>query len=161
MTDLSTTYLGLKLKNPIVVSAGPLQREVDAVREMEEAGAAAVVMHSLFEEQIEIESEELNRFLEQGTRELRRVAALPSRPGELQPRTRSLPGTPGAGEEGGAHPRHRQPERQFDGRVDALRQDDGRSRRRRHRAEHLLCGRQSRDCPARKWSRCTTTWYAR
>jgi len=67
MTDLSTTYLGLKLKNPIVVSAGPLQREVEAVREMEAAGAAAVVMHSLFEEQIEIESDELNRWLEQGT----------------------------------------------------------------------------------------------
>ncbi len=67
MTDLSTTYLGLQLKNPIVVSAGPLQREVEAVREMEDAGAAAVVMHSLFEEQIDIEGEELNRWLEYGS----------------------------------------------------------------------------------------------
>jgi len=67
MIDLSTTYLGLQLKNPIVVSAGPLQREVEAVREMERAGAAAVVMHSLFEEQIDIESEELNRWLEYGS----------------------------------------------------------------------------------------------
>jgi dihydroorotate dehydrogenase (fumarate) len=67
MIDLSTTYLGLQLKNPIVVSAGPLQREVEAVREMERVGAAAVVMHSLFEEQIDIESEELNRWLEYGS----------------------------------------------------------------------------------------------
>jgi len=67
MTDLSTTYLGLQLKNPIVVSAGPLQREVGAVREMEDAGASAVVMHSLFEEQIDIEGEELNRWLEYGS----------------------------------------------------------------------------------------------
>jgi dihydroorotate dehydrogenase (fumarate) len=67
MIDLSTTYLGLQLKNPIVVSAGPLQRELEAVREMERAGAAAVVMHSLFEEQIDIESEELNRWLEYGS----------------------------------------------------------------------------------------------
>jgi len=66
MIDLSTTYLGLQLKNPIVVSSGPLQRDVEAVREMERAGAAAVVMHSLFEEQIDIESEELNRWLEYG-----------------------------------------------------------------------------------------------
>jgi len=67
MTDLSTTYLGLHLKNPIVVSASPLQRELDAVRAMEDAGASAVVMHSLFEEQIDIESEELNRWLEYGS----------------------------------------------------------------------------------------------
>jgi dihydroorotate dehydrogenase (fumarate) len=67
MIDLSTTYLGLKLKNPVVVSSSPLQRDVENVREMERAGAAAVVMHSLFEEQIDIESEELNRWLEYGS----------------------------------------------------------------------------------------------
>jgi len=67
MIDLSTRYLGFELKNPIVVSASPLQKELDLVREMEDAGASAIVMHSLFEEQIEVESEELNRFLEQGS----------------------------------------------------------------------------------------------
>jgi dihydroorotate dehydrogenase (fumarate) len=55
------------LKNPVVVSAGPLQRELDVVRQMEDAGAAAIVMHSLFEEQIDVESEELNRWLEYGS----------------------------------------------------------------------------------------------
>ena len=61
--DLSTTYLGLKLKNPLVASASPLCMEVGDVRRLEDAGASAVVLHSLFEEQIEIESDELNRFM--------------------------------------------------------------------------------------------------
>jgi len=67
MIDLSTSYLGLQLKNPVVVSSSPLQRELDNIRRMEDAGAAAVVMHSLFEEQINVESEELNRWLENAT----------------------------------------------------------------------------------------------
>ncbi len=67
MIDLSTTYLGLQLKNPVVVSASPLQQELDNIRRMEQAGAAAVVMHSLFEEQINVESLELNRWLENQT----------------------------------------------------------------------------------------------
>ena len=67
MIDLSTTYLGMHLKNPVVVSSSPLQKEIGNIRQMEDAGAAAVVMHSLFEEQIELESQELNRSLERGT----------------------------------------------------------------------------------------------
>ena len=59
--DLSTTYLGLKLKNPLVASSSPMCADVGNVRRLEDAGAAAVVLHSLFEEQIEIESEELDR----------------------------------------------------------------------------------------------------
>jgi dihydroorotate dehydrogenase (fumarate) len=61
--DLSTKYLGLNLKNPVVASASPLTRELDNVRRMEDAGVSAVVMHSLFEEQLEIESAELDRHL--------------------------------------------------------------------------------------------------
>jgi dihydroorotate dehydrogenase (fumarate) len=64
--DLSTTYLGLKLKNPLVASSSPMCEEVGNVRRMEDAGAAAVVLHSLFEEQIELESDELDRFIMQG-----------------------------------------------------------------------------------------------
>jgi dihydroorotate dehydrogenase (fumarate) len=67
MTDLSTTYLGLSLKNPLVVSAFPLCEDVDNIRRMEDAGAAAVVLHSLFEEQIDFESQHLDRFLSHGT----------------------------------------------------------------------------------------------
>lgn len=67
MIDLSTTYLGLKLKNPIVPSSSPMMKKVDNIKRMEDAGAAAVVLHSLFEEQIVRESEDLNASLEQGT----------------------------------------------------------------------------------------------
>jgi dihydroorotate dehydrogenase (fumarate) len=64
--DLSTTYLGLKLKNPLVASSSPISENVDNVKRLEDAGAAAVVLPSLFEEQIELESDELDRFLMQG-----------------------------------------------------------------------------------------------
>ncbi len=67
MVDLSTTYLGIQLKNPLVASASPLSKKVDIVRRLEDAGVGAVVMYSLFEEQIEHESKALNFFLEQGT----------------------------------------------------------------------------------------------
>ncbi|HUI09640.1 MAG TPA: dihydroorotate dehydrogenase-like protein [Bacteroidota bacterium] len=65
--DLTTSYLGLKLKNPIVPSAGPLSHTVDSMRRLEEFGAAAIVVYSLFEEQIEHETAELNHYLAQGT----------------------------------------------------------------------------------------------
>jgi dihydroorotate dehydrogenase (fumarate) len=67
MPDLSTTYLGLMLKNPLVVSASPLSKSVDTVRRLEEADAAAVVMYSLFEEEITHESFELDHYLDAGT----------------------------------------------------------------------------------------------
>ena len=54
MADLTTNYLGLTLKSPIVVSSNPLTYEVANLRHMEEAGAGAVVLYSLFEEQIEL-----------------------------------------------------------------------------------------------------------
>ena len=67
MIDLTTTYLGMPLKNPLIVSASPLSKKLDLVRRMEEAGAAAVVLYSLFEEQITHESHELDHFLSRGT----------------------------------------------------------------------------------------------
>ncbi len=66
MIDLSTTYLGLQLKNPIVASASPLSRKAEHVNQLEDAGVAAVVMYSLFEEQIIHESLELDHYLSQG-----------------------------------------------------------------------------------------------
>ncbi len=67
MVDLTTTYLGLKLKNPLVASPSPLSEKVGNVKRMQEAGIAAVVMYSLFEEQIIHESLELDHFLNRGT----------------------------------------------------------------------------------------------
>ena len=68
MLDLSTTYLGLRLASPLVASASPLCESLDNIRAMEDAGAAAVVLHSLFEEQIDLESHHLDRYLSQGER---------------------------------------------------------------------------------------------
>ncbi len=65
--DLTTTYLGLSLRNPIVPSASPLTHTLDSIRRIEDAGAGAVVMHSLFEEQITHESRELDHFLSYGS----------------------------------------------------------------------------------------------
>lgn len=67
MPDLTTTYLGLHLKNPLVVSASPLSKKVDVACRLEDAGAAAIVMYSLFEEQITHESYELDHYLSRGT----------------------------------------------------------------------------------------------
>jgi dihydroorotate dehydrogenase (fumarate) len=66
--DLSTTYMGLKLKNPLVPSAcGPLSNTLGKIRAMEDAGAAAIVMYSLFEEEILHESQELDHYLTYGS----------------------------------------------------------------------------------------------
>ncbi len=67
MVDLSTTYLGLQLKNPLVASASPLSKKLDGIRSLEDAGAGAVVMYSLFEEQIVHESLALDYYLSRGT----------------------------------------------------------------------------------------------
>jgi len=65
--NLTTTYMGLKLKNPLVPSASPLSESVDSIRSLEDAGASAVVLYSLFEEQIVEENEALDHFLSYGT----------------------------------------------------------------------------------------------
>jgi dihydroorotate dehydrogenase (fumarate) len=67
MVDLSTTYIGLELKNPLVASASPLSEKVESVQNLEQAGVSAVVMYSLFEEQITQESLKLNQDLTRGT----------------------------------------------------------------------------------------------
>ncbi len=65
--DLTTTYMGLKLKNPLVPSSSPLSKELDTIKKLEDAGASAIVMYSIFEEQISFEAEELDHFLNYGT----------------------------------------------------------------------------------------------
>ena len=67
MADLKTTYLGLELKNPVVASASPLSKKVDTVKRLEDAGVGAVVMYSLFEEQIIHQSLELDYYLSRHT----------------------------------------------------------------------------------------------
>lgn len=65
--DLSTTYLGLKLRSPLMPSACPLTRDLDEIKRAEDAGAGAIVLPSVFEEQLRRESDELDAMLEKGT----------------------------------------------------------------------------------------------
>jgi dihydroorotate dehydrogenase (fumarate) len=67
MIDLSTTYMGIKLRNPLVASSSPLCRNIGNIKRMEDAGLAAVVLQSLFEEQVLLEQRDLNTYLLQGT----------------------------------------------------------------------------------------------
>jgi len=65
--NLTTTYLGLKLRTPLVAAASPLSEEIDNIKRMEDAGASAVVLYSLFEEQLRQDRAELLHHLEHGT----------------------------------------------------------------------------------------------
>jgi dihydroorotate dehydrogenase (fumarate) len=65
--DITTTYLGLPLKNPVVASASPLSRTLDGMKRLEDAGVSAIVMYSLFEEQIVHEAGEVDHYLHYGT----------------------------------------------------------------------------------------------
>jgi dihydroorotate dehydrogenase (fumarate) len=67
MIDLSTTYLGLKLRSPLVASASPLSRDIEGICRLEDAGASAVVLYSLFEEQLRQEEADLDYHMAAGT----------------------------------------------------------------------------------------------
>jgi len=69
MIDLTTKYLGLKLRNPIVASASPLGESLDNIRRLEDHGIGAIVLPSLFEEQLDIESETVDSDLSRGAEE--------------------------------------------------------------------------------------------
>jgi dihydroorotate dehydrogenase (fumarate) len=70
MADLTTTYMGLELESPVVPSASPLSRKLDNIKLMEDAGAGAVVLYSLFEEQIEMDASQLGHLLDHGAQGL-------------------------------------------------------------------------------------------
>jgi dihydroorotate dehydrogenase (fumarate) len=73
--DLRTTYLGLELANPLVPSASTLSSRIDTLKRLEDAGAAAVVMQSLFEEQIEHDEVQTHRVLEVGVESFAEAAS--------------------------------------------------------------------------------------
>ena len=82
--DLSTTYLGLKLRTPLVPSASPLSEDVDNIKRLEDAGASAVVLYSLFEEQLRRDRLELAMNLEQGTESFPEALTYFPEPDELK-----------------------------------------------------------------------------
>ena len=84
MVDLSTSYLGLKLGLPLAVSASPLSRDVDGICRLEEAGASAVVLYSLFEEQLRQEEVDLEYHLSAGTESFAESLTYFPQPSEFQ-----------------------------------------------------------------------------
>jgi dihydroorotate dehydrogenase (fumarate) len=82
--NLNTTYLGLKLANPLVPSASPLTEKVDDIRRLEDAGAGAVVLHSLFEEQLKMESAELDYHMTHGTESFAEALSYFPQPSEFR-----------------------------------------------------------------------------
>jgi dihydroorotate dehydrogenase (fumarate) len=70
VADTKTTYIGLQLKNPLVPSASPLTRNLDDIKALEDAGASAVVLYSLFEEQISLETGDLSHLISNGAMSL-------------------------------------------------------------------------------------------
>jgi dihydroorotate dehydrogenase (fumarate) len=83
MIDLSTTYLGRTLRTPLVASASPLSHEIDGIRHLEDAGASAIVLYSLFEEQLRQESSELEYRLSEGTNSFAEAATFFPQPDEF------------------------------------------------------------------------------
>lgn len=84
MIDLTTSYLGLKLRTPLVSSASPLSQEISNIRRLEDAGASAIVLSSLFEEQLRLESLELDQRLSAGTESFAEAASFFPEPSEFQ-----------------------------------------------------------------------------
>ena len=136
--DLSTTYLGLKLKNPLVIAASPMTQKLDSLITLEEKGAAAAVFPSLFEEQIEHDSLEMTKLHEFGTRQLCRGPLVFPRGRRLSRRPGELPGGHHQGQAVGDDSDHRQPQRHEQRRLGPLCEDDARRRGRRPGVEHLL-----------------------
>jgi dihydroorotate dehydrogenase (fumarate) len=84
MIDLRTNYLGLQLRTPMVASASPLSQEIGGIRRLEDAGASAVVLYSLFEEQLRQESFELEHHLAEGTNSFAEAASFFPQPDEFR-----------------------------------------------------------------------------
>ena len=83
MPDLTTRYLGMQLRTPLVASASPLSHELDSIRRLEDAGASAIVLYSIFEEQLRRESLELDFYLSEGTESFPESLSYFPQPGEF------------------------------------------------------------------------------
>jgi len=84
MIDLRTNYLGLQLRTPLVSSASPLSQEIDGIRRLEDAGASAVGLYSLFEEQLRQESFELDHHMSEGTDSFAEATSFFPQPGQFR-----------------------------------------------------------------------------
>ena len=146
MTDLSTTYLGLALRNPLVASSSPATLGVDRVRALADAGIGAIVLPSLFEEQVT--REQLHDLaLTEGTENSDGEASsyFPSAPTAERGRPDPAPAPARAVRLGGGRAGGGEPQRQHRGRVDPVRPAARRRRRRGRRAQRLRRARRPGD----------------
>ena len=120
MTDLTTRYLGLNLKNPLVASASPLSERVETVKQMEQAGIGAVVMYSLFEEQIIHESLELDHYLNYGTESFAEALTYLPDTGRYSLGPEKYVDHVKRLKDAVSHPGHRQSKRRLQRRLDSL-----------------------------------------
>ena len=136
--DLSTYYLGLPLRNPIVASAGPMTGDLDSLRDLEQAGIAAVVLPSLFEEQISHDEQRIHAVYEYQTDATAESLSLLSGNPGLQRRAARVSQLDRGRQASRLGAGDRQPQRLVAGRLGPVRQADSGRRRGCDRAEHLL-----------------------
>ena len=115
--ELATRYLGLDLRNPLVASASPLSKTVDGVRRLVDAGVAAVVLYSLFEEQVRREAEENTRLAAAGTDSFAESLSYFPDAADDGPWAAPVPEPARTGGRGGLGSRDRQHQRQHAGTV--------------------------------------------
>ena len=136
--DLRTSYLGLDLANPLVPRASPLGHRIETLRALQDAGAAAVVLPSMFEEQIEHEEIQLHGALETGTESFAEALTYMPEMADYNDRHRRLPAAPRGDRARARHPGDRQPQRHLARRLARVRPSDRGSRGRRVGAERVL-----------------------
>ena len=138
LMDLTTDYLGLRLRNPLVASASPLSRSLDGVRRLADAGVGAVVLYSLFEEQLLRESAANARAFDAGAEVFAESLSYFPEAAEDEPGPRRYLSLLERAAAAVADPRDRQPQRRHAGRLGRLLARDGAGGRGRDRAERLL-----------------------
>ncbi len=140
MTDLHTEYLGLPLRSPIVASAGPLTSDVDRIVELERAGVGAVVLPSLFEEQIEHDTNEIDRLYSLHDDSFGEASSMLPEVDDYNGGDDRYLELIGSAKAAVGDARDRQPERHEHRRMAAIRPCDRGRRRRRDRDQPVLGG---------------------
>ena len=141
MTDLHTNYLGMKLRSPLVASAGPYTGDLDQLAQLQDAGAGAVVLPSLFEEQIEHETSEIDRLFSLHQDSFGEASSFFPEIDDYNTGTDTYLALVEAAKFRVGHPGDRQPQRHQHRRLVALRTIDRGCRRRRDRTQ-LVHGRR-------------------
>ena len=131
MMDLSTEYMGLALKSPLIASASPLNSDIGNLKRLEDAGAGAVVLPSLFEEQLEAEAARHDQLTSTVAESFPEALSYFPETAEFRVGPEQYLDLVQRASEGGRHSRHREPQRRHRSRLDRLRQAHRTGRRER------------------------------